>query len=86
MSMATIDPLQSGDNFPFESQRCFIHNKQSWLKGLGSTGNYSLAYFKGVPGVDFDGQGQVLFIGHFDHAWDADEIDLGGKRESANYR
>jgi len=86
MSMATIDPLQSGDNFPFKTQRCFIHNKQSWLKGLGGAGNYSLAYFKSVLGVDSDGQGQVLFIGHFDHARDADEIDLRGEGESANYR
>ena len=56
------------------------------MKGLGSTGNYSLAYFKGVPGVYFDGKGQVLFIGHLYHARDANKIDLRGKGKSANYR
>jgi hypothetical protein len=38
-----------------------------------------------VSGVDFDGKGQVLFIGHLYHARDTNKIDLGGKRESANY-
>ena len=54
MFMAAIKPLQSGDNFPLETQRCFIHYKQSWLKGLGRTGNYSLTNLKDVPGVDFN--------------------------------
>ena len=86
MPMTTIKPLQGWNNFPFETQRRFIHDKQSRLKGLGCTGNYSLTYFKGVPSVDSDREGQVFFIGHFNHARDTNKIDLGGKRESANYR
>ena len=51
--MATINPLQSRDNLPLEPQRCFIHNKQSWLKGLSGTGNYSLTNLKGMACVNF---------------------------------
>jgi hypothetical protein len=54
------------------------------LKGFSRASDNALPYFQSVTGVDFDGEGKVFLIRHFDHSRYPDKIDLRRKIESAN--
>ena len=39
-----------------------------------------------MPGIDFDGEREIFFVGLFDHSRDSDKIDMFWKSKPAGYR